>query len=57
MTLAFWLRVHDTTGTWQFPVGKYQGNIRRNYGIYLTIDDAAPFPRVLSPEKVAELAR
>ncbi|MEW6354697.1 MAG: LamG-like jellyroll fold domain-containing protein [Planctomycetota bacterium] len=42
VTLAFWIKVLDKTGTWQFPVGKYEGNICRNYGIYLTPDDLTP---------------
>ena len=35
VTLAFWIKVDADTGTWQFPVGKYESNIRRNYGLYL----------------------
>ena len=39
VTLAFWLKVLGDTGTWQFPVTKFKGNLRRNYGIYLRPDD------------------
>lgn len=43
VTVAFWLKVTGTHGSWQFPVTKYlRENVRRNYGIYLRIDDLAP---------------
>ena len=42
MTLAFWLKVLGDTGTWQFPVTKFQADLCRNYGIYLRPDTLCP---------------
>lgn len=43
VTVAFWLKLLADTGTWQFPVAKYQQeNVRRNYGIYIHKDTLAP---------------
>ena len=35
VTVAFWLKLTGDTGTWQFPVTKFHGNLRRNYGVYI----------------------
>lgn len=42
VTLAFWIKPLQDTGTWQFPLGKYLGDQRRNYGIYLRPGGLAP---------------
>ena len=45
VTVAFWIKILDKTGTWQFPFSKIATTtkvIRRNYGIYLTPDDLMP---------------
>ena len=35
VTVAFWLQLTGDTGSWQFPVTKFQSNLARNYGIYI----------------------
>ena len=42
VTLAFWFRWLGDTGTWQFPVAKFEGDLGRNYGIYLRPGQGQP---------------
>jgi len=42
VTVAFWFRWLGDTGTWQFPVAKFEGDMCRNYGIYLRPGQGAP---------------
>ena len=42
VTLAVWLRLTDSTGTWQSLVTKFKGNVSRNYGLYVRPDGSGP---------------
>ena len=41
-TVAFWIKVTGTTGTWQFPATKFLSNRSRDYGIYLRPEALTP---------------
>jgi hypothetical protein len=43
VTVAFWLRLAGDTGSWQFPVTKFRGNLARNYGMYIRPGDFSAF--------------
>ena len=42
VTVALWLKLTASTGTWQSLVTKFLGDQRRNYGIYLRPDTTGP---------------
>jgi len=42
VTVAFWLKLIGSTGTWQSLVTKFLGDQRRNYGVYLRPDATGP---------------
>ena len=42
VTVAFWIKLTGTTGTWQFPATKFLGNRSRDYGIYLRPEALGP---------------
>ena len=42
VTVALWLKLTASTGTWQSLVTKFLGDQRRNYGIYLRPDATGP---------------
>lgn len=39
VTVAFWIKLTGDTGSWQFPVTRFRGNLVRNYGLYLRPGD------------------
>jgi hypothetical protein len=43
VTVAFWLKLTGDTGSWQFPVTKFRGNLARNYGMYIRPADFSAF--------------
>jgi hypothetical protein len=42
-TVAFWIKLTGDTGSWQFPVTKFRGNLARNYGVYLRPGDFSAY--------------
>ena len=42
VTLALWVKVAGSTGTWQSLVTKFRGDTSRNYGLYIRPDGSGP---------------